>query len=273
MALQRVAVQRRDRRATVSLFPFLSVLACVIGTLTLLIAALAVGQVAAELGEEGDRAEPHEVLVAEQRAIEDLEDRIAAARRAGAALPAVRAELRSLGVPPEAREAQRRRAVASRVKNAQLTQRIAALEREQSGLAASLQLSRAELDALERRREPGSITIQPRGSGPALVPFFVECGAGGVRIHKPGQHFSVDLQLDDRADSARFDVFLRGVRGRADSTLIFLIRPDGVTGYERAVERANRLYVRHGKLPLPGLGPLDFGLFPASRENPPATSK
>ena len=44
-----MASRRTKRDFASSLFPFLSVLACVIGTLTLLIAALALGQVAEDL--------------------------------------------------------------------------------------------------------------------------------------------------------------------------------------------------------------------------------
>ena len=43
-----MARPRKRRRPQVSLFPFLSVLACVIGALTLLIAATAVGRVASD---------------------------------------------------------------------------------------------------------------------------------------------------------------------------------------------------------------------------------
>ena len=46
--------RRQAREQSSSLFPFLSVLACVIGTLTLLIASLAIGQVAESLLDSRD---------------------------------------------------------------------------------------------------------------------------------------------------------------------------------------------------------------------------
>ena len=256
-----MARTRSRRDLTVSLFPFLSVLACVIGTLTLIIAALAVRQVASELNQETDVQEPHEVLLAREREIAAIEARFAASLEARDELLAARAALSRLGVRPEESEAQRRRSVESRVRAVQLSARLSALRREQKELGSTIQLENAELEALRRPRDPSLITIQPRGTGAALKPFFVECDASRLRIHKPGESWTIDLALDDQADLSRFDVFLRGVRSTADGTLIFLIRPEGVETYIRAVPRANRLYVRHGKLPLPGRGRIDFSLF------------
>ncbi len=64
--------RKSDASQSVSLFPFLSVLACVIGTLTLMIAALALGQMdnpavvsAEQFNLEKQRLEAEQKLIAE----------------------------------------------------------------------------------------------------------------------------------------------------------------------------------------------------------------
>jgi hypothetical protein len=48
------------------------------------------------------------------------------------------------------------------------------------------------------------------------------------------------------------------VRFRDGATVIFLIRTGGVPAFESAARQATSSGVRHGEIPLPGDGELDF---------------
>ena len=67
-----MATRRARGELAVSLFPFLSILACVIGTLTLLFAALAVNQVAEDLASRSEESTPSPELEAERAAVRSL---------------------------------------------------------------------------------------------------------------------------------------------------------------------------------------------------------
>jgi hypothetical protein len=218
-------VARRRRRGvnSLSLFPFLSVLACVIGALTLLITALAIGQLATDT-----------VDVADFRAAE-------AKVQEGTA---ERAELQARLAWSEASSLERRRSE---------------LERERDRLRAELQSVSAELDGRSALPTEPRILLQPSGSGQRLSPRFVECRAGELRLHQGGG-FGPPIPVDQLPASARYRQFLREVVGLRSGTVIFLIRPDGVRTYNAASAVAAALGVRHGKLPIPGQGEIDFSL-------------
>ncbi len=110
--------RRPSREPVSSLFPFLSVLACVIGTLTLLIAALAIGQVAEGLLDS--EIDPTEVehLDAQRAELRALEEQVEAVEHVAEELAAARAELRALGVRPDQNEVDRRREVETRRQSA-----------------------------------------------------------------------------------------------------------------------------------------------------------
>jgi hypothetical protein len=243
-----------------SLFPFLSVLACVIGTLTLLIAALAIGQVAESLLDTGMDEEQLDQLQAERAELRRVEASLADSERTHEELVAARAELRALGVKPDQSEAERRRAVRARRTAARLASRVAALERKQRELSGSIQGIETRLvkDLPDGENRP--IRILPHGSARPLRPFFVECRKDGVRVWDDEFQDSVYLARGDIDDNSRFSAFLQRIRSVRDGTVVFLIRPDGVETYGWARERTGRLYVRHAKLPLPGQGELRFML-------------
>jgi hypothetical protein len=254
-------MSRRKREPDSSLFPFLSVLACVIGTLTLMIAALAVGQVAESLA-EGAELDPTQIeqLAAERAELAALEERIQSAEQLGEELAAARAELRALGVDPEQRESDRRRAVRARATAAQLARRLQELEQQESQLSGSIQGIETDLSQDSEDDENRPIRILPQGTAPALRPFFVECRAEGVRIYSDNLGESWYLEFGVVEDDARFAGFLQRVRTVRDGSVMFLIRPDGIETYMQARYRADNAYVRHAKLPLPSQGALDFRL-------------
>ncbi len=228
-----------------SLFPFLSVLACVIGALSLLIAGLSIGEMSAS-EDDFDWVAWHELtgaLADDSAAIETLEMRIADGRVRIAASEGSR-EL------------------------ARIEQQIGDLEDQHGDLIEEI---RRQKDAVEQARasmppvqEP-HIIVQPSGRRLGGQPFFVECTNDALLVHKIGASWHVPVLKEEMA--REFRSFLRGVRSKPGAMVIFLIRPDGVRLYGRAARMADGVGVRHGKLPIPGQGRIDLGLFGTGRES------
>jgi len=243
-----------------SLFPFLSVLACTIGTLTLLIATLALNQVAEGLeARDPDAPVPPELatLRAQNRA---LLSTLASAENASAESAAVSAELRALGISQPDSQSAVTQHVSARLASARRQRQLAALRREASELDAAVAGLTSTLEAPRPRDDHRAIRIHPEGRGNALRPFFVECRREGVRIFHEGLGNSLFLDRKSRHGKSQFEIFLRRARSLPNHTVLFLIRPDGVETYDWAAATTTNLSVRHAKLPLPGYGEIEFAL-------------
>jgi hypothetical protein len=234
-------VSRRGRRASRelpgSLFPFLSVLACVIGTLTLLITALAIERITGDAEREDRFA--YEALVSRLReakeAILALDDRIGRVREAKARATDL----------------------------ASVQAKLASLESEYARALEVLEERRKQAEELKNRPETEPrIVVQPSGRGRYRLPFFVECTSDSLIVHRAGQSFTVPILREELMQ--RFGRFLRAAKSRPGVMVIFLIRPDGVELYDRASQMAEAVGIRHGKLPIPGNGELDLHYFEES---------
>jgi Skp family chaperone for outer membrane proteins len=258
-----VARPRKRRRPQVSLFPFLSVLACVIGALTLLIAATAVGRVASD--------------TVDLELYERLEREIARDRRRLAELSALAEEVATLGEEIDAARSEKQRlagdaeqALAALERNAPLRQKLARAEDRQRALereAAALDERASERrEALARRQAElatAPILIQPSGSGYGLEPHFAECRRDGLVLYEGLERHKTQVPLHRIGTSAEYRRFLRSVRLREGATVVFLVRPGGVPACRQASIQA--AVVRHGEIPLAGDGELDFSLLGESR--------
>lgn len=265
-----MANRRSRAELTVSLFPFLSILACVIGTLTLMIAALALGEMASS-----SKAYPGAIDKTElTRLVAEIE---ASSRRLGETLSqhrelvALRRQLKQLGFA-EGVTAQR---LAHQIED---RRHLADLERKRGEREAQIEALRAAAQVLETKirnyattPEDAPVQILPRGTNPLLAPYFVECKRGGVRIRRKDGGWTEEWNLDDMLDRGRFRVFLEEVRVRGNATAIFLVRPDGVEVYHRAERLAATQLVRFGKLAIPGQGTIDFRRHDAATKGPGAS--
>lgn len=253
-----MARPRRRTRPTLSLFPFLSVLACVIGTLTLLITATAIGEMAGN--------------TIDLERYEALERQVAEGRRQLAELRALREEVTDLEATV-AHERETRGALQEELERradavdaaAPLREHLARTEKRASTLEAELERVQAAQDGLEARlkarREAlaeAPILIQPAGSGTGLEPHFVECRPDAVVLYE-GPELRPNPVAASRLDTSP-DVrrFLRAVRIAPSATAILLIRPGGVGPCQALEAQAALLGVRNGKLPIPADGELDF---------------
>ncbi len=249
---------RRRTRPSVSLFPFLSVLACVIGTLVLLITATATSQVASG-GVDLER-------------YEHLEQEIEANRKRLAELSALSSELEELAANLEEARARgialAREAAAVREAIAQHAPLLAALREDESRvwelereLAPHTRASASGKKALAARKKllsSARIRLKPSGSGYGLDPHFVECRPEGIIYYEGLKRRPVEVPTHHIGASAGYRRFLRAAVFRTNATVIFLIRQGGVDACEWAGRVARQHRLRHGEIPVVGAGALDF---------------
>ena len=263
-----MARRRRKQGVKVSLFPFLSILACVIGTLTLMITALALGQmdtdeVASELKLDylkrqiaRTRAEIERLekkLEEVESGADELLKRIADARVELDRLERLRKSLfgqqdeepkPEIDVPLVDEEKHKKRI-------AQMQEELSTQEKRKTELVA-------ELNERGKPPEEAEVIIQPGGSGVDLEPTFVECGASGVVVYE-GQPWRV--RRADLATDEKFLALLDRVAAQPKASVIFLVRDDALGTYYAARSLARSHYARNGKLPVIGHGKIDLSMF------------
>jgi len=260
--------RRRRKSPEVSLFPFLSVLACVIGALTLILASISVSHVGSSalagvrLGERIDRAQA--ALVEAKNQLDALDSDIATVEAKDADQQELQLRLMGLGLSPEIdleeldRLVDERRAASEaaklRARRDRLQAKRGALEKRNVGL-------RADVDLRADARRDLAMRIAPAGVGPVYRPYFAECTAGYVEVHTTRSDFTYRVPAEDVLRGIDFQRFLRRIRVLRNTKLVFLVRPDGVATFRAAAEAARRLDVEFAKLPLPGDGVLDFSAF------------
>jgi len=253
-----VARPRRRWRPEVSLFPFLSVLACTIGTLTLIITATATSQVAAG-GVDIELYERLEQEIAEgrlqlaeieglEREVLGLEENLREVRERAQALAAQKASLGDRVAPDAPVEGALRKAES----------RIEALEGDLDPVREQGRKLRAQLDERRRQLANAPIRIRPSGSGYGLVPQFIECRKEGVVLYEAPDWKGRRVPTYLVSTSPEVTRFLQRVRFHDAGTVIFLVRAGGVAAHRAASARADRLGIRSGSMPIVGDGPFDF---------------
>lgn len=272
----------------VSLFPFLSILAAVIGILVLMITAITLGQIgqdaapptadavaAAQAAEDAKvRAEEYKRLRAQSKAdleaSRDLQARLSQvadvqqnAATMAANVASVKQEIADLQAALDnSQETARQRAA----ELADKTARLGKLERETKQLDERLKPLLEQLAALQqelaRRKTPpeeAQVQIKPSGSGANLAPTFVECAAGSIVLHDRAPPLRIpNAQM---AGSVEFLELLDKVKANPQGTVVFLVRPDGVGTYNAARNVARGRATTNGKLAIGSQGKLDLSLF------------
>ncbi|MBK7947644.1 MAG: hypothetical protein IPK00_02615 [Deltaproteobacteria bacterium] len=257
----------------VSLFPFMSVLACTIGALILLLASLSLSAVAPRDAAprnpppSGDGAAksagPSRVAPRagkpEQAALSTVESLLARVDRALAA------ESEDGPLPLAALEER----LAASGRSRRLAADLAALEAARAKLEKERETVETSVEVLESRRETLPILIDPTGLSRHLNPWFVECDAGGATAHRASDGTRVFLPRDELSASLDYGRYLRRLRAMPGVLLVLLIRPDGLQTAGIAARVAEAAGVRVATLPLPGTGELDWSLLRRAETNGP----
>jgi hypothetical protein len=253
----------------VSLFPFLSILACIIGVLTLMILGLALGQMdtgavaqAEEFARVKKRLEPTREEVAKLR--ETVERRAAQSTQGQRELQEARQRLRALEMQVgELLEANKKPVEIEmpQLDDAARKKQLAALKDDLEKARERVEELLAELKKRKAPPEAARVQIRPSGSGGSdLVPTFVECNAQGLVIYeeddKPYRVPTAAIRTDEK-----FLEHLQRVKDNPKASIIFLVRSDAIGVYHAARAVARKNYVRNGKLPVIGKGEIDLSLF------------
>ena len=261
-----MARRRRRNKLTVSLFPFLSVLACVIGTLTLMITALALGQMGGEDTASALRLDfiKREIKAYQQR-IEALRAKLAGADSMKKRLAETRVELERLKLEKDLLFKENEKEVPKpdvEIPDVDPEAHKKRMEQLAADLKQREELMNQLLVEIKKRKQPpeeAQVTIQPGGSGVDLEPTFVECAASGIVIYEgdPPRRVPRAAMAKDEGFLALLDRIAKQPKG----TVIFLVRDDGLGTYYSASATARSHYARNGKLPAIGHGKIDLGLF------------
>ncbi|HAL72973.1 MAG TPA: hypothetical protein DCP71_14495 [Verrucomicrobiales bacterium] len=282
-----MAQRRESSGDEVSLFPFLSILACLIGALVLIIVVLVVAQAGKAEGRT-----PEEIRMAQdfQRMKKEIEER----KKLDIVLKEKLAELEKLQQDVKDRE-QRfiklRKIIDSskevQEQNKEISQKLQkelddlltevdGIKRQQTETKKEIELLMAEI---KKRQIPESkkvppVVVQPSGSGMSdnTKVYFVECSSGSLKILSAwGEDYRLSATPSVVVADVNYNHFLSEVAKNKDSLILFLIRDDGQGAFNTGAGRAEADYsIRIGKLPIPGRGVLDLALFDKYRGKIPA---
>jgi len=255
---------------SVSLFPFLSVLACVIGSLTLMIAAVALGQM--DTGAVADAFDLERLLAEEKRdqeSIADLQQKLAKVEKEASDEAAkqkdllARAQTYLQDLEKQLAEARRdedqpQEQVAT-VDLAAHKKRMEEMQAEIKTRGDEIKQLQTELAARKKTPEEAQVRIRPGGSGVGLEPTFIECNGSGIVIYE-GEEPQRVRRADLKTDEAYLSL-LEKIAKQPKHTIVFLLRKNGIGTYHTAREVAWSRGAKNGKLPVPTDGKIDLSMF------------
>jgi hypothetical protein len=269
-----VARRRNNNEEAVSLFPFMSILACLIGILTLMISV----SMQAKQAETQGRTEEEKALALENR---DLK-----AEAAGLTATITEAEekLKKDNSSASQLAELKDRSIVLKEKLDELSKAKDPAKTD-AELQKTLEMLRAEIVALKKDRPPllkrqeelqkeiaarkkppekvESVLVKSSGSGVRMAAriFFVECNSTGLVLIGPGDGDKA-VATGAIASSMDYASFLEEVKRTRDSMVLFLVRKDGSSSYAWAAGIAeSKFEVRTGKIPIPNNGKIDLSLF------------
>lgn len=263
-----MARRLRDNDDDISLFPFLSIIASVIGVLTMMIATLALAQMDTkdvalidEYETTAKQLTEEEAAVAELQKI--IDDRI------GPDAAAVQNDLKKneqelAQLLKELQEVQKQLKEQEKVKvvipQLDPAQRESVVSMQNELEALQEELAQLEKELSEREEASQSKTsILPSGSGVNFTPHFVECAAGSIVMHTvaPPKLIRAANMVNDKD----FIALLETVANGTNDSVVFLIRSDGLSTYYAARKLCTDREIRNGKLPVIGNGRIDLSHF------------
>ena len=266
-----------DSDDDISLFPFLSIIACVIGVLTLMISTLALAQMdnpAVANAEQYEQAQKD--LTAAQAELAKAEAKIKAEQSQSAtAANQQQQEMAQARETLDQLVAQLDKLRQQQAQQEQIKIVIPTLPADQretlddmQSQLAQLQERLAQLDKEIKQRnlppEESEVSILPAGSGVDFKPHFVECAAGAIVLHTTAE--PQRIRAAEMATNKEFIAVLEKVANQNNATLLFLVRSDGLSTYRAAKSLADANEVRNGKLPVVGKGRIDIGFFKGKKK-------
>ncbi|MBI5800488.1 MAG: hypothetical protein HZA92_07145 [Verrucomicrobia bacterium] len=246
---------------SVSLFPFLSILACLSGALVVMICVLTILQattsgttaaksnpLALEMKELQKQLGEYRALSDQFTSIEEMQKRLVL--------------LRDMSQGAETTDAIQAR-IQKEVENLQTV--IANLQNDKPRLAK--EIARLKEDLAERRINPAEmkapLRVQGGGSGFAVGRrlFVVEANSDSVVVHRSKEDRFRVAAATIGADKD-YNGFLGEVAQQKNHLVLFLVRVDGQNSYDRGAGWAEQQYkLATSKIPIPGQGKVDLSEF------------
>jgi hypothetical protein len=264
--------RRKSSGGGVSLFPFLSILCCLIGLLTLMIKIIS----DIKAMERGQNQEEIALALENQKLKKEIELK-------REEIAKIREELKEKGAAMlELSELEEKRLVLRReldkTKNSNPEETDAALQRRIEALIqqiAAMIKERPPLDQkiaeltkeMEERRidanaKPPPVIVQPRGLGTEDVNLrFIECEASGIVIRKKDGG-KVSVSKAAITTEPALAAFFNEAKADRKSMVLFLLRTDGNETFNIAAGWAEHQFgLRTAKLPIPNKGDIDLSRF------------
>lgn len=259
----------------VDLFPFMSILACLIGILTLMISVMS------QIKEMEDRnkltPEEYELAVAYRDLkieIEKLRKLLAEIDKRIQSEDTTLAELEKLkdsqlDLQNKLNELEKDRDPTQTDEDLQkiielLNGEIKATNMERPVLDKRLAELKNELKNRKEAPKPEqSVVVRPGGIGSRAATnlFFVECNSTGIVMHERDVK-PITVPQAAIPTSEEYHTFLTRVKKTRDSMVLFLVRKAGNENYLWAAGIAESEFrLRTGKLPMPNDGKIDLSLF------------
>jgi hypothetical protein len=271
-----MARRAKSSGGSVNLFPFLSILICIIGCLTLIIVVInliAMGKGEGKTTEEVERAREFLTVKKEQEEkqqefdklrqlietlIQDKREILAAQDK----LVTLKKMLENSEEIDKSRE--------------ELIAKFNLLQSTNKKLLDDEKFLQEEIkkkeEELAKRAEPpkaAALRVRPSGSSATTRPHFVEISDRGVYIHRSLSQEPAVIPVASLNQNQEFIDFLKQIAAQPYNRLIFLVRgtPGAVKTLNEAsavvagYNRANGTEIIPGRLPLPGEGKVDLQMF------------
>lgn len=271
-----MAKRKKDDGATVNLFPFLSILVCIIGCLTLIIVVvnlMAMGKGEGRTSEEVERAQEFIVLKKEkedkQKQLDKLKleiENIIQKNRDTIDVRDKLARLKEMLDNQETIDASREELIA---KFNILSESTKKLEQDKVRLDAAIKIKEEEIAKRKLPPKAASLRVRPSGSSGNRRPNFVEISEAGIYLHKSLSKEPEAIPIASINQSEEFIKLLDLVAGDSSQSLVFLVR--GNEGAAAAHAKVNDVVATYnqgkeeraipGKLPLPSEGKVDLSVF------------
>ncbi|MBB3205372.1 vacuolar-type H+-ATPase subunit I/STV1 [Rhodopirellula rubra] len=265
-----MARRRNSSDDDISLFPFLSIIASVIGVLTMMIATLALAQTdTPDVAQIEEFEQKTKELRETDEAIENLRREISVSNSSALQLREQKqllsmtvTQLEELLAELEQveKELAEQKAVEIVIPPVDQSLRETAADMQSQADALRSEVAQLEKDLAERiDASEANVTVLPQGSGLDFIPHFVECAADSIVLHSINPTKRIR-----RADVAKDEDFIalmeKVVNGTRDS-IVFLVRSDALGTYRACKSLCDERDVRNGKIPIVGQGRIDLSQF------------
>ncbi len=268
--------RRKSSGAEISLFPFLSILVCVIGCLTMIIVFINLIQM-----NQGEGKDPEEVEVAKEYVevkrkkkedevkLDDLRQLVENLIQDREDLRTKREKLRRLKellASNEQIDSLRDELIA---KLNQLMRMNKKLDKDKVDLLAEVKKLEEEIKKRKLPPDAAALRVQSSGSASNIEPYFVEIADKTILIHTSLNEPPLEIPSASLKQNKEFLDLLKKIGEQPYRKLIFLVRgnPASVANFNRAnstvtgFNRVSGSKILPGKLPLPGEGKVDLTVF------------